>query len=290
MAFTLRLTVHGVLGGVEHTNDDGKTVFTILCCKYEPRERQPAVAFIKFPRSSYQGGRHVGGDGRYPDLGHIVIQGEHLTVDAKAVPKDTALTLNKRKDPISSTPTAYDAESLVWVPNIDDLEKGHGTINSAYFNAAPHAVPALVARLDLTAGRVATTGVERVQVPFSNGNGKSYRRAIAREFRLQMEVEDDEFALRSTPLDGSPRSNNDMKFTATPNRILDIVFGNDSLRAIYDPVPPITPIDVIQQDAAAEYEFYYEMSANPPVGDRTLPLVASRPGGEPFCSPSQFKK
>jgi len=285
MAFTLRLTVHGVLGCVERT-EEGKPAFTVLCCEYE---KQPLVAFVKFPRDSYKGSRIVQGDIDHPDAGYIQLKSEHLTVDADAAPADAALKLNKNRDPISSTPTALDAESLVWIPDIDELSDGHGAINSGYFDSPPKAKPALVARLDLTAGRVGTTGVERVQVPFSDGNGTSYRRPIAREIRMQMEVQAEHFTLRSKALNGSSRASQDMEFTAKPGSTLDIVFGHDTEKSIFDAVPPIAPIDVIEQQARDEYRFYYKMCQNGPKDRQVLPLVASRPGGEPFCSPSKFK-
>jgi hypothetical protein len=282
MAFTLRLTVHGVLGCVERMTDEGKPAFTVLCCAYE-HDNEKLVPFVRFPRHSYKGTREILGDDS--TLGHLFLKGEHLTVQAEAAPADAALKLNKNKDPISTTPTAFDAESLLWIPDIERLADGHGTIKSAYFANPPKARPELVARLDLTKGRVGTTGVERVLVPFTDGK----RRAIAREIRMQMKVQENHFTLQSRSLNGSSSQPEDMVFTAEPDGTLDIVFGHDTKTSIYNPVPPIAPIDVIQNQAREEYRFYYTMRQNAPDDTPPLPLVSSRPGGEPFCSPSKFK-
>jgi len=281
MAFTLRLTVHGVLGCVERT-DEGKPAFTVLCCEYE-HNNEKLVPFVRFPRDSYKGTREILGND--PTLGHLILKKEYLTVQAEAEPEDAALKLNKNKDPISSTPTAFDAESLLWIPDIEKLADGYGTIQSAYFANPPKGSPELVARLDLTKGRVGTTGVERVLVPFTDGK----RRAIAREIRMQMKVQENYFTLKSRSLNGSSSQPEDMVFTAEPDSTLDIVFGHDTKTSIYNPIPPIAPIDVIQDQAREEYRFYYTMRQNPPNDSPPLPLVESRPGGEPFCSPSHFK-
>jgi|GEM_PF-6471251 hypothetical protein len=286
-SFTLRVTTHGAGACVEMPTQKQYSVFFCDAGRDFPH----STMYIRFPKDSYRGHRKIEGAKRSATLRHIRLDGERLLIRAaNVVQDDQTLTINKLKDPISSTPTAYDNTSLYWLPAINDLAPGHGKLDPGYMTDPLHADPPLVARLDLTQGRLGTTGTERMQIPFRKEHAKNgVRRAIARELLLQMEVLGDHVVLESHPLDGSQRdASKDMRFDANGAETLEIVIGNEPDHDIYEPVPPTAPIDVLVNEAAKEYKFYYRLCATPPGRNALYPFVKARPNGQMNCTQPRF--
>jgi hypothetical protein len=284
--FTLKVTTHGAGACVEMPAQKQYSVF--FC--YAGSDFPNSTMYIRFPKDSYKGDRTVEGADRSATLRHIKLGGERLLISAANVaPGDETLTINKRKDPISSTPTAYDDTSLYWLPAINDLAPGHGKLNPGYMTDPLNANPPLIARFDVTQGRLGTTGTERMQIPFRKENAPNgVRRAIARELLLTLEVLDDHVVLESHPLDGSPRdTSKDMRFDANGAETLEIVIGNEPDHDIYEPVPPTAPIDVLVKEAAKEYKFYYKLCESKPI-DPLFPFVSARPNGQMNCTQPRF--
>jgi hypothetical protein len=282
VAFTLRFTVHGVIMYIEKPD---QSAATLLLCKLGKDLVKRGTSYIKFDDRNYvqdtRNRRAV--DGTNGTQHHIELNGEELSIDADVVASDRTLRIDKSKDPVSSTPTESDKYSLHWMTTLEDLERGFGKVQPGYFASPPTGSPELVARIEFTQGKLGTTGAERVLVPFKKGSAKPTRRALARELVIDMDVGDDHFFLRSTPLYGGS-SRGDMRFDANGMSVLEIHLGNEAFDDIYWETPSILPIDVVQQNGAKEYEFYYSLCDVEPLRPRTLPLVASRVPGNTFCS------
>jgi hypothetical protein len=247
MAFTLRLTFHGVIMFVELPRENR---LSVLLCYLDETLVKNGTTFVRFDNQTYKRNsynRRIDGSKDDGSQHHIVLRRERLSIAAKVAHAHRTLTINKKKDPISSTPTAFDNESIVWLPTLGGLEPNHGKVNPGYFDAPLTVVPALMARVDITRGYLRTNGAERMQVPFKKeGAPKGKRRPMARELVLELKVNDDHCFLLSDPLDHSVRhpSENDMRFDANGKDPLDIFIGNESFSDIYRPTPPIAPIDV----------------------------------------------
>jgi hypothetical protein len=193
MAFTLRVIAHGAGACVEVPN---KQQYMVFFCQLGSDVETPTM-YVRFPAGSYSGNREPARP-RSRKHQHVVLNGERLLVSAKGIaPHDEKLTVNRKKDKISKTPTAYDEHSLHWLPAINDLAPGHGKLNPAYFDDPLAADPPLLAQLVFTQGRVGTTGVERTQVPFKKeGARRGYLRAIGKIFAHLQSVRDREVGRR----------------------------------------------------------------------------------------------
>lgn len=286
MAFKLRFIIHGVFLFVEFPEENRVAVFL---CYLDETLVANGTTFVRFNDRNYKQSsknRPIDGSDTDGSRHHIVLRRERLSIAARgALP--SRLEINKRKDPISSTPTAYDNESIVWMPTLEGLEPNYGRVNPVYFNEPLTAVPALMARIDFKRGYLHTNGAERVQVPFmKEGARKGIRCPLARELVLDLEVNGRDFVLQSDPLDRRVRhpAANDMRFHPKAGEVLEISIHNESFADIYRERPRIEPIDVIAKSASKEYKFYYQLCAVQPPDPKTLPHVSARPSGDPFCS------
>jgi hypothetical protein len=287
MAFTLRATSHGVFTFVEFPKENR---LSVLLCYLDETLVKHGTAFVRFDDRNYRQSsknRPIDGSDKDGSRHHIVLRRERLSIKAKVAHSHRRLEINKKKDPISSTPTKLDNESIVWLPTLEGLEPTHGDLKPAYFNSPLTVSPALMARVDFAQRYLRTNGAERVQVPFKKeGARRGIRRPMARELVLELEVNDDHFVLQSDPLDGpiGHPAKHDMRFDANGDDTIDIFIGNESFSDVYRTTPPIVPIDVVDKEASKEYKFYYQLCADPPPDPKTLPHVAARPSGQPFCS------
>ena len=201
---------------------------------------------------------------------------------------ETSLCVNNRKDKYAQTPTAYDLESIYWLPNIGRIAPGSATIHPDYLCVPlPSVCPSVAGRLDLTKGHLKTSGALRTQIDFVDENtGTVTRHAIARDAIFTADIEDDSFLLRSRSLkDGKHYKDLDMRFILPRyGNEITIVVGNEPRADIYEP-PPSLPTDEEAKQAAKEFGLYYGLCKYPPdPPPGPVPSAKYRPGLHQFCA------
>ena len=282
MPINLKVTCHGLIALVPSTDDKHLTAFLP---ESTPEVIPGQTTFVRFPSANYSASNTRTAISRNgSELAHVMLDRERLTIVADVAPADRQLTIDRSQDAISSTPTSGDAHSFRWLPKVEDLAPGHGDLNPGYFDDILNVTPRLIARFDFTQGRLATTGVEKVQVPFRSST-EARKKPMAREIALHLTIDGNSFTLRSEPFEGTYDPANDLVFEGEGD--IEIVLGNEPAADMYEETPPIEPIDVIEKAAAAEFVFYCSLCASVPT-DPLLPHVASRPGRYTFCSMGQY--
>ena len=296
---TVTVTFHGAVALVPNANN---TQMRVLLGRFPPTEGvKPQVAYIRFPRSSYDPkknsrqlvGPPPGTTGPAGSDAHVVLDGEFLSLQGIA---DKKFSPNIAKDPISDTPTALDEKSLHWLPHIGRVTPGAGTICPALMAnpMSPATQPGLAARIDLTKGKLETDGVMREQVIFASPDGRDIPpQSIARAAVLTVNVSSDALTLKSSPLvKGVKFKSRDIRLAVPKNGHINVVIGNEPVEDIYVDAPQFPTGDSkLQAEAEArEFGLYYNLSAQPPNGTAALPqLTGKRPSGQ-LCAVGVFEE
>ncbi|HJQ37355.1 MAG TPA: clostripain-related cysteine peptidase [Thermoanaerobaculia bacterium] len=282
MPIQLKAKCHGIGPFVAAPNDKHAAVFL---CQAPEKVVPNQLTYVRFRRANYSDSnrRPVEGD-PLSDFGHVILNRERLSIVAAVAQSDAELRIDRYKDPTSSTPTRRDSRSLHWLPKTEQLAPGHGALKSDYFTDPVNVEPRLIARVDFAQGRLGTTGVANIQVPFRSTK-ESMTMPMARDIQVELTIESDHFVLRSDPFEGTRDPANDLHFKGEGE--VEIVIGNEPEGDMELGTPPILPIDVINQAAALEWRFYFSLCENQPT-DPLLPHLARRPGSQTGCSRPEY--
>jgi hypothetical protein len=289
MGFTLTIRFHGTIALVPLDNNARACM---LLPEYDLSEMEgliPLVPYVRFPIKAYASAKTRAPIAPPPKksqkLSHVLLHHELLEIDAKFAAASAQFQPDFSKYPKAKDPTNTDCLSLHWLPHLERLTPGTGTIDPTLLKVpfTRTQSPRLAARLDLKNGKLETPGVMAQSVTFISANSKSEQPVpMAREALLTAQIDGNTFALRSKPLDGSAKKGvNDMVFKVPNGGKLDLVIGNEPESDIY-----AEPADMefeTAEEGAREFDLFYRLSKNP-APDRALPAGKNKGGPHQLCS------
>ncbi len=310
MAFKLSIEFHGTVALVPSADNDSVPAMRMLLGRFQNINGvKDQVPYVRFhPRNKGKANVRLvsplpasAPEGVKGTLAHFVLNDEFLRLDIPDV-VNGQLTVIDGHDVRFDRPTAADDKSVHWLPHLDRINPGSEVIDPTLLDRLAPPTGRLAARIDVTHGRLETSGTSAQQVTFAGAGGTpALRQSIARDSVLTIDVPGDHFILRSEPLRlqaeapliisdraggsaGRDRSL-DMIFEANGDDVIELVIGNEPEEDIFMPPQPLE----ISDKPANEFGLFYRLSAAPGPSP-VLPLGRSRGGNEQLCANAVFAK
>ena len=299
MGFQLKLRFHGSIALV---TDRVNNIAHMLIGNFKQAVvPKPLVPYIKFPAGSLSGPRAVGAKEPpknslgNPDLRHILIDDELLTLNAKFTGQKLQLIEHDPSDDPSPTPIPSNAFSLTWLPHLQiaDDDPATGVIDPELMKLPQPTTPQprpVVGRIDLTNGVLRTTGILSPElVEFSSSGRDKILTAIAREAELVLDLDDDSFVIESDSMfvgrtqNRAPNGPQDLSFNFNGQPELVITIGNEPEDEIHEPLPQIKSDEQNDAEAIEEFLLLYSMSQKKNIANPRLPRVSGRRPSSSVC-------